>query len=564
MYLFDSKELFNLISRYHLRFFPRSVLVIGLVVLHMSVALPACSENINSSADAGTVKPIDAGAVPDAAHDDANAAGDVSSNDADHDEAGIRSDVTVRDVTVADVAATDIAALDHLAPFDATISPDASHDDASPDADANVPDAALSDHEGAWPFDANLPEPCAEPAFSQAGTDWGGWCNLQWPNALSSPAEQAAGPIYGQVYLAGQSEAAGATPGLQAQLLYGPWGTLPTSGGRCWNQIAAHYNTACDDGIASCGNNDEYLASLNAPRKPGRYALYYRYRLDDGRWLYGDRDGSDNGLQVDQAASLQVTGLREDRLVVATLNLRCRLDDWPARRPLVVAALARIDADLIAFQEDCTDAEGRSQSQEISDLLSTYSRRGYWHYRQQTHISQTDQGEFGEGISILSSLPWTAMRVLDLPPTPPVAPAHFPRKALVADFVVHGQALRFYVTHLEYGWDNADTRRDQVQAILDDNSGDHFVLIAGDFNDVPDSTAIQTIDAQMHDLWNESGVGEGLSFPAESPTRRIDYIFSSDPINESGTVQGIRQLDEHDNQNWLSDHRGLASSLNWP
>ena len=109
-----------------------------------------------------------------------------------------------------------------------------------------------------------------------------GWANLQWPYEIThtiglTPTDS----IYGQVWIDGVTNQPGATPGLIAQLGFGPEGTPPAE----WTWwVPAVYNT-------DSGNNDEFRARLT-PEYTGTFHYLYRYSTTGGReWVYADRSG---------------------------------------------------------------------------------------------------------------------------------------------------------------------------------------------------------------------------------------------------------------------------------
>jgi hypothetical protein len=89
--------------------------------------------------------------------------------------------------------------------------------------------------------------------------------------------------VYGQVWIDGETSTAGATPGLIAQLGFGPDGSDP-DGNPAWVWIGASFN-------GNAGNNDEFVASL-LPEAVGEYDYLYRYSTTNGQdWLYADLAG---------------------------------------------------------------------------------------------------------------------------------------------------------------------------------------------------------------------------------------------------------------------------------
>ncbi len=121
------------------------------------------------------------------------------------------------------------------------------------------------------------------------------WANLQWPPTLNytvnaiSPTDT----VYGQVYIENVTNQPGATPGLIAQLGYGPEGSDP----RTWTTwVAMEFNT-------DVVNNDEYKGNLQ-PTVAGTYDYVTRYSTNGGtQWTYGDLDGIESGSFADQTDS---------------------------------------------------------------------------------------------------------------------------------------------------------------------------------------------------------------------------------------------------------------------
>jgi len=111
------------------------------------------------------------------------------------------------------------------------------------------------------------------------------WANLQWPFTLTHTisAINPTDNVYGQVYIAGVTSLPGATPTLEAQLGFGPGGSIP-AGNAQWRWVDARFNV-------NAGNNDEFVANL-LPDTIGSFDYTYRYTTTAGRdWVYADRDG---------------------------------------------------------------------------------------------------------------------------------------------------------------------------------------------------------------------------------------------------------------------------------
>lgn len=79
------------------------------------------------------------------------------------------------------------------------------------------------------------------------------------------------------------------------------------------------------------------------------------------------------------------------------------------------------------------------------------------------------------------------------------------------------------------------------------------VIICGDFNDVPNSYAYQTIGKSLQNAFVEKGAGIGRTFSGISPTLRIDNIF----VDKKYTVDQFVLLHKK-----LSDHFPIIADIN--
>jgi endonuclease/exonuclease/phosphatase family metal-dependent hydrolase len=72
-------------------------------------------------------------------------------------------------------------------------------------------------------------------------------------------------------------------------------------------------------------------------------------------------------------------------------------------------------------------------------------------------------------------------------------------------------------------------RETQLQEILTHiKKTSHPVILAGDFNDVPQSFLYSQVSKVLKDSFREKGFGLGRSFNGSIPALRIDYIFGSE------------------------------------
>jgi hypothetical protein len=119
------------------------------------------------------------------------------------------------------------------------------------------------------------------------------WCIVQWPPVLETRPGTPTSTTYGRVYTEGLTEAAGAHPGVVAQVGFGPVGSDPSGPG--WQFTGAAYNL-------QIGNDDEYMAVL-VPELAGQYDYAWRFSVDGGQTFgHCDVAGTAQGAYVPAAA----------------------------------------------------------------------------------------------------------------------------------------------------------------------------------------------------------------------------------------------------------------------
>ena len=182
-----------------------------------------------------------------------------------------------------------------------------------------------------------------------------GWASLQWPPSLDYTVSASRGTdtVYGQVYIEGVTNRPGATPGVIAQLGYGPQNSDPR-GWHTW--VPMEFNV-------DVGNNDEYMGVLQ-PSVPGTYSYLTRYSTSAGeQWTYGDLDGIETGSFVDQT----------DR--PGTLTVRPNADQSSPAAP----------GNLQAFNNGATSIALTWSASDSTDV-----------YRYDVYRSVTDGGEYAK------------------------------------------------------------------------------------------------------------------------------------------------------------------------
>ena len=130
------------------------------------------------------------------------------------------------------------------------------------------------------------------------------------------------------------------------------------------------------------------------------------------------------------------------------------------------------------------------------------------------------------GTAILSRYPITSWSNTYLPKFGD----HEQRGLLVANLRVRGVPVRFANTHLQH---NDNLEREAQAAKIVELLGDNptRTILTGDLNAVPGTPEITTLTSVLNDSWVLAGKGDGYTYPAENPDRRIDYVLTSRDID---------------------------------
>ena len=119
---------------------------------------------------------------------------------------------------------------------------------------------------------------------------------------------------------------------------------------------------------------------------------------------------------------------------------------------------------------------------------------------------------------------------------------------------IDGRKVNFVTTHLDYQYEDGRLfETEQLLRFLDGLKGP--LIVVGDFNDEPAGSAYKLMLTRFADAWPGSRAkGEGLSYPADKPAKRIDYIFY-------GTGDGVRARKSLLVNTLASDHLPVVAEL---
>lgn len=99
------------------------------------------------------------------------------------------------------------------------------------------------------------------------------------------------------------------------------------------------------------------------------------------------------------------------------------------------------------------------------------------------------------------------------------------RGCLLVEVEAGGRRLSFATTHLDY--QHGDNRRFETEQLLAALARvSPPLVVAGDFNDEPTGDSYKLMLTRFADAWAAaSQPGDGLTYPADRPVKRIDYVF---------------------------------------
>lgn len=220
--------------------------------------------------------------------------------------------------------------------------------------------------------------------------------------------------------------------------------------------------------------------------------------------------------------------------------------------PQVADLIRSTRADIVMLQEvDC--GTGRSGNvDQLRTLMDATRLAGVF-----GRTLDYDGGTYG--IAMLSRLEFLYDNTFALPVTPVQTRAggsHEPRGALLAVAAARAGRLYAMTTHLDASREEAYRLQeaDQVIALAKSRVSDETpLLLGGDFNSEPDSAVQQRLRAAgLRDAWTACGHGDGFTYPADTPVKRIDYLF---------LTASLRCTDARVIETQASDHRPLLVTV---
>ena len=238
-------------------------------------------------------------------------------------------------------------------------------------------------------------------------------------------------------------------------------------------------------------------------------------------------------------------------LTVVTFNIWHDMGDWPTRRPLVIAALRAMDADVIALQEVLQDNGLPNQAEDIARALGGY----FVHF-----VSVDPPGQARRyGNAVLTRLPVLETGEMRL------RPLEDSRTLATVRVSVNGRPVRIAATHLHHTPEGAALRASQVSDALGavDTGADAPVILLGDFNASADAPEFAPVLARFTGALATAdpaaAVRSTLVTDHGHRSARIDHIFVEKDRFE--ILSASLAADQPVAGVWPSDHVAVVARL---
>lgn len=226
------------------------------------------------------------------------------------------------------------------------------------------------------------------------------------------------------------------------------------------------------------------------------------------------------------------------------------------------AQISDLDADVVGLQEVDVHWDARS---EWRDLARELAHRLHMHvffgpiYSLDPSEVGGPRAEFGNAIlskyPIMSAHNHSIARLSSQDPDPVLEPSPGFPEAVIN---VRGVWMQVFSTHLDFRADPLP-RQAQVTDMLEIMGAGRKMpqVLLGDFNAEPQSPEIGPLWDHLDDAWLAAGgsPGEGATYPAGEPQKRIDFVAVS---------PSMRVIDAHAVASSASDHHPVVAELSVP
>ena len=188
---------------------------------------------------------------------------------------------------------------------------------------------------------------------------------------------------------------------------------------------------------------------------------------------------------------------------------------------IMADTIKQCEADIIGFQEmrdKGQDAAYDAQTKIIAEKL------GYHYYYFAEAIRFGGANPYGN--ALISRYPILSAETIRIPdPEPQKYDGYYETRCLLKATIDVGSDLHVLVSHFGL---NPDEQENAVRTVIS-HMPEHRCVLMGDFNMEPDNPILQPIMQKLCDTAQYFSSPK-LSFPSDTPRKKIDYIFVSKDI----------------------------------
>jgi len=217
----------------------------------------------------------------------------------------------------------------------------------------------------------------------------------------------------------------------------------------------------------------------------------------------------------------------DDHYKVMTYNIHFGIDtDGLYSVENIVDVVASSGADIVGFQEITRSSPLNGFGDLGTQLTLAMEKEGF------KYSFIGDTGEQALRNAIFSKYEIVKAEVFNLEPV-----VSYQRTAVKATIDIDGNQVVFLVTHVTHIYEEETNpeRVEQINELIGLTDTTLPVIIMGDFNAIPSWPEIQTfLSAGYLDSWAEANTGGlTLTWPANDPIQRLDYIFLTNGTSSS-------------------------------
>lgn len=185
---------------------------------------------------------------------------------------------------------------------------------------------------------------------------------------------------------------------------------------------------------------------------------------------------------------------------------------------IMADTIKKCDADIIGFQEmrdESDHIEYDAQAKIIAEKLGF----DYYYFAEAIRFDGKDP----YGNALISRYPIKSVETILIPaPETKKYDGYYETRCLLKATIDVGSGLNVLVSHFGL---NPDEQENAVETVVSNIPKEHCVLM-GDFNMEPNNPILNPIMQKLYDTAQAFSAPK-LSFPSDTPTVKIDYIFVS-------------------------------------